>query len=100
MTTTNDWLLTIDDTIMAFNGAVTPLQYGEGVMFTMRGDAGANAKGPTVRFTPLPAGRMLGGAYWRIDVGSQSMVYAVDYQMAGDRHLNGMELPPPEQVVG
>ncbi|EER02853.1 cleavage and polyadenylation specificity factor, putative [Perkinsus marinus ATCC 50983] len=98
VTTTNDWLLTIDDTIMAFNGAVTPLQYGEGVMFTMRGDAGANAKGPTVRFTPLPAGRMLGGAYWRIDVGSQSMVYAVDYQMAGDRHLNGMELPPPEQA--
>ncbi|KAF4676837.1 cleavage and polyadenylation specificity factor subunit 2 [Perkinsus chesapeaki] len=98
VTTSNDWMLTIDDTIMAFNGAVTPLQYGEGVMFSMRSEGPRASKGPTVKFTPLPAGRMLGGAYWRIEVGSQSMVYAVDYQLAGDRHLNGMELPPPEQA--
>jgi Cft2 family RNA processing exonuclease len=39
---------------------------------------------------PLLAGHMLGGALWRITkMGDEEIVYAVDFNLRKERHLNG-----------
>jgi Cft2 family RNA processing exonuclease len=40
--------------------------------------------------TPYPAGRVLGGAFWRIQYKrAEEVLYAVDFNLKSERHLNG-----------
>lgn len=42
-----------------------------------------------VHVTPYPAGRLVGGAIWKIHVGQHDIVYAVDYNHKRELHLMG-----------
>lgn len=42
-----------------------------------------------VHVTPYPAGRLVGGAIWKIHVGEHDIVYAVDYNHKRELHLMG-----------
>jgi cleavage and polyadenylation specificity factor subunit 2 len=58
------------------------------------------AEGITV--SPLNAGHMIGGALWKITKDSEEIVYAVDYNHAQDRHLDGtvlVDLPRPNILI-
>lgn len=58
------------------------------------------AEGITV--SPLNAGHLIGGALWKITKESEEIVYAVDYNHAQDRHLDGtvlVDLPRPTILI-
>jgi cleavage and polyadenylation specificity factor subunit 2 len=58
------------------------------------------AEGITV--SPLNAGHQIGGALWKITKESEEIVYAVDYNHAQDRHLDGtvlVDLPRPNILI-
>ncbi|GMT08469.1 hypothetical protein PENTCL1PPCAC_30643, partial [Pristionchus entomophagus] len=73
-------LFTFDDVDASFD-RVQQLKYNQTV--SLKGDSG-------VQIVPLPAGRIIGGAIWRISKGGDDeIVYAVDYNHKKERHLNG-----------
>jgi predicted metal-dependent RNase len=43
---------------------------------------------PTVEITAFAAGHTLGGAVWRIKVGTDEIVYCSHYNHANERHLD------------
>ena len=47
-----------------------------------------------IRFTPTPAGHVLGAAMFTIDIDNTRILYTGDYSMEEDRHLASAELPP------
>jgi len=58
------------------------------------------AEGITV--SPHNAGHLIGGALWKITKESEEIVYAVDYNHAQDRHLDGtvlVNLPRPNILI-
>jgi cleavage and polyadenylation specificity factor subunit 2 len=69
----------LDDVDAAF-GAVRKLKFTQSA--PLPGPAAAAlaawAGGAEVRVTPFAAGHSLGGAVWRVDVGGEEVVYAVD----------------------
>jgi len=61
---------------------------------------GGKAEGITV--SPLSAGHMIGGAVWKITKDSEEIVYAVDYNHAQERLLDGtvlVDLPRPSVLI-
>jgi len=61
---------------------------------------GGKADGITV--SPLNAGHMIGGALWKITKDSEEIVYAVDYNHAQERLLDGTvlsDLPRPSVLI-
>jgi cleavage and polyadenylation specificity factor subunit 2 len=73
----------LDDVDAAF-ARLTQLRYRQEVALTGRG-AG-------VSLTPLAAGRLLGGAVWRVAAGGEEALYAVDFNHRRERHLAGAAL--------
>lgn len=70
--------MTIEDIVAAFS-AVQPVQFNEPVRI-----------GEKISVAAHPAGRVLGGAYWVITVGSQRIVYAVDYSLVAGKAIGGL----------
>jgi cleavage and polyadenylation specificity factor subunit 2 len=73
----------LDDVDAAF-ARLTQLRY--------RQEAPLSGKAAGVRVTPLPAGRLVGGALWRVAAGGEEFVYAVDWNHRRERHLAGAPL--------
>lgn len=78
----------LDDVDAAFE-RITQLRYKQEV--TLLGDHHNQQQLP-ISITPLPAGRLLGGTVWRIVVGGEELVYAMDFNHKRDRHLIGTPL--------
>lgn len=76
-------LITPDD-IEAAVSHITELRYQQPIALSGRG-AG-------VIVTPYVAGHMVGGSIWRISKDDETVLYAVDYNHARERHLNGAVL--------
>ena len=72
---------TLDDVDAAFSG-VQQLKYTQ-TLTLARPDSAATA----VSVAPFAAGHTLGGALWRITAGAEEVVYAVDWNNRGERHL-------------
>ena len=53
-------------------------------------------KGEGIEVTPSCAGHMLGGAFWHVKKETESIIYAVDFNHASERHLNGALLNAPQ----
>ena len=78
-----EYLLNLSDIVSSFQ-SVIPLQYGE--VCNLFND---------LTITPQPAGRLLGGAYWRFNVPSgQHVLYCVDYCLSTERVLPGLSFSP------
>ena len=73
----------LDDIDAAF-AAMTTLRF--------RQEASLSGKGSGISITPFPAGRLLGGAVWRISYGGEDFVYALDFNHRRERHLVGAPL--------
>ncbi|EKX38664.1 hypothetical protein GUITHDRAFT_89302 [Guillardia theta CCMP2712] len=61
-----------------------------------------SGKAEGITISPLNAGHMIGGALWKITKESEEIVYAVDYNHAQDRHLDGtvlVDLPRPNILI-
>ena len=59
-------------------------------------------KADGITVSPLNAGHQIGGALWKITKESEEIVYAVDYNHAQDRHLDGtvlVDLPRPNILI-
>ncbi|KAJ1487891.1 beta-lactamase-like protein, partial [Baffinella frigidus] len=59
-------------------------------------------KAEGITISPLNAGHLIGGALWKITKESEEIVYAVDYNHAQDRHLDGtvlVDLPRPNILI-
>lgn len=89
----------LDDVDAAF-GNMVQLRYRQDVV--LRGESGENSG--EISITPYPAGHMIGGAIWKIQVGgSNEVVYAVDYNHRREVHLNGTLLeswfPRPSLLI-
>lgn len=59
-------------------------------------------KADGITISPLNAGHLIGGAVWKITKDSEEIVYAVDYNHAQDRHLDGtvlVDLPRPSILI-
>jgi cleavage and polyadenylation specificity factor subunit 2 len=69
----------LDDVDAAFEG-VTQLRYCQSV------DLKGKAEG--VNITPFTAGHLIGGTLWQITKETETILYAVDYNHAKERHLN------------
>lgn len=78
---------TLDDVDKAFD-SMRQLKYSETVRLRERGDG--------IEITPSCAGHMLGGAFWHIKKDVESIIYAVDFNHAAERHLNGALLNAPQ----
>ena len=74
----------LDDVDAAF-GNMVQLRYRQDVV--LRGESRGNSG--EISITPYPAGHMIGGAIWKIQVGGNEVVYAVDYNHRREVHLNG-----------
>ena len=83
---TDETVLTLEEIVACFNGVV-PLQFNEPVKLTA-----------DISITAQPAGRLIGGAYWVITVGSQRIVYCVDYSLSSDRHVPGLSVLPAKRA--
>ena len=82
-TSDGEYSLTLSDIVSSFQ-AVTPLQFGQ--VLSVFHD---------ITMTPQPAGRLLGGAYWRFNLSSgQHLVYCVDYCLSTERVLPGLSFSP------
>jgi len=78
---------TLDHIDRAFD-QIRQMKYSE----TMR----LTDKGAGIEITPSCAGHLLGGAFWHIKKEAESLIYAVDFNHAGERHLNGALLNAPQ----
>ena len=78
---------TLDDIDKAFD-QMRQLKYSETVKLKERGEG--------IEITPSCAGHMLGGAFWHIKKDVESIIYAVDFNHAAERHLNGALLNAPQ----
>ena len=78
---------TLDDVDKAFD-SMRQLKYSETVKLKERGEG--------IEITPSCAGHMLGGAFWHIKKENESIIYAVDFNHAAERHLNGALLNAPQ----
>ena len=85
--TVGDWTMTIEDIVGVFD-KVEPLQFNQPVLLQQV---------PEIVITAQPAGRLLGGAYWIISVGTQRIVYTVDYSLASGLHVPGLSLLPAKR---
>ena len=72
---------TLDDVDAAFDN-VQLLKYTQTLTLTL----GTGSRTP-VSVAPFAAGHTLGGAVWRISAGAEEVVYAVDWNNRGERHL-------------
>ena len=72
---------TLDDVDVAFDN-VQQLKYTQTLTLSL----GAGGCTP-ISITPFAAGHTLGGAVWRISAGAEEVVYAVDWNNRGERHL-------------
>eukprot|EP00291_Cryptomonas_curvata_P001939 CAMPEP_0172193272 /NCGR_PEP_ID=MMETSP1050-20130122/24859_1 /TAXON_ID=233186 /ORGANISM="Cryptomonas curvata, Strain CCAP979/52" /LENGTH=150 /DNA_ID=CAMNT_0012868803 /DNA_START=195 /DNA_END=644 /DNA_ORIENTATION=+ len=61
-----------------------PLRYQQSAQLEGRAEG--------ISVCPLNAGHTVGGAVWKITKDSESIVYAVDYNHAQERHLDGTVL--------
>ena len=77
----------IEDIVTSFAG-VRPVQFNERVDVA-----------PGISVTAQPAGRLMGGAYWIITVGSQRIVYAVDYSLVAGRSVGGLAVGPAAKAT-
>ena len=73
----------LDDIDAAFAG-MTPLRF--------RQESALTGKGDGITVTPFPAGRLVGGAIWRISYKGEDFVYALDFNHRRERHLVGAPL--------
>ena len=72
---------TLDDVDAAFDN-VQQLKFTQTLTLLL------GARGCTpIAITPFAAGHTLGGAVWRISAGAEEVVYAVDWNNRGERHL-------------
>lgn len=69
----------LDDVDAAFEH-ITQLKYAQ--LVRLRG-----ARGRGISITPLPAGRTLGGAIWRVRKETETVLYAVDFGHTAERLL-------------
>ena len=72
---------TLDDVDAAFDN-VQQLKYTQSLTLAL-GPGG----GTPISIAPFAAGHTLGGAVWRISAGAEEVVYAVDWNNRGERHL-------------
>ena len=85
----DSYSMTLEDIVTAFNG-IQPVQFNEKFELVSRSFGGKNK----ISITAQPAGRLMGGAYFVITVGSEQIVYAVDYALVGGRAVSGMYPSP------
>ena len=71
---------TLDDVDAAFD-SMHQLKYTQTLTLTL------GAGSTPVSVAPFAAGHTLGGAVWRISAGAEEVVYAVDWNNRGERHL-------------
>jgi Cft2 family RNA processing exonuclease len=83
----DSYTMTIEDIVTSF-ASVEPLQFNEIVRLG----------GSGISITAQPAGRLIGGAYWIITVGSQRIVYTVDYSLVTDTHVSGLSVLPAKKA--
>lgn len=69
----------LDDIDNAFN--ITILKYSQKVVVN-------SDKGETITISPFPSGHTLGGTIWKITKEEDDIIYAVDFNHRGERHLN------------
>lgn len=86
MVADDSYLLTLEDIVSSFAN-VEPLQFNQVVHL-----------GNGISITAQPAGRLIGGSYWIITVGSQRIVYAVDYSLVTDTHVSGLSVLPAKKA--
>jgi Cft2 family RNA processing exonuclease len=78
----DSYSLSIEDIVSGF-ALVQPVQLNETVQVA-----------PNISVTFQPAGRLMGGAYCVITVGSQRIVYATDYSLVAKNSLPGLVIGP------
>jgi Cft2 family RNA processing exonuclease len=83
------YAMSIEDIVSAFSG-VEPVQFNEKFDLVVRGIK--------ISITAQPAGRLIGGAYFVITVGSEQIVYAVDYALTGGKAVGGMYPSPAKNA--
>jgi Cft2 family RNA processing exonuclease len=83
----DSYALSVEDIVTAF-ACVQPVQFNECVEITSRDGS------VKVTITAQPAGKLIGGAYFVITVGSQRIVYAVDYAMQAGQAVAGLGIGP------
>lgn len=69
----------LDDIDNAFN--ITILKYSQKIVLN-------SEKGDTITISPFPSGHSLGGTIWKITKEEEDILYAVDFNHRGERHLN------------
>ena len=82
----DSYVVSIEDIVTCFAG-VEPLQFNEVVKL-----------GDGISITAQPGGRLIGGSYWIITVGSQRIVYTVDYSLVTDTHVSGLSVLPAKKA--
>ena len=80
-------LFSLDDVDKAFD-QMQQLKYSQTVRL--------QDKGLGIEVTPSCAGHMLGGAFWHVRKETENIIYAVDFNHASERHLNGALLNAPQ----
>ena len=81
----DSYSMSIEDIVSAFS-LVQAVQFNESV---------AIAKGDErITVTFQPAGKLIGGAYCVITVGSQRIVYATDYALSAGKAIGGLAIEP------
>lgn len=80
-------LFSLDDVDKAFD-QMRQLKYSQTVRL--------QDKGLGIEVTPSCAGHLLGGAFWHVRKDTESIIYAVDFNHASERHLNGALLNAPQ----
>ena len=80
------YVLTLEDIVTSFAN-IEPLQFNQVVNL-----------GNGISITAQPAGRLIGGSYWIITIGSQRIVYAVDYSLVTDTHVSGLSVLPAKKA--
>ena len=81
----DSYTMTLEDIVSAFSH-VQPVQYNEAVSIEKNGEK--------LTVTCQPAGRLMGGAYFVITVGSQRIVYATDYSLSSGKAVSGLSMEP------
>ena len=81
----DSYSMSIEDIVSAFS-LVEAVQYNETVVVKKEDEK--------VSLTFQPAGKLIGGAYCVITVGSQRIVYATDYALSAGKAVGGLEMGP------
>ena len=82
----DSYVVSIEDIVTSFAN-VEPLQFNEVIKL-----------GNGISITAQPGGRLIGGSYWIITVGSQRIVYSVDYSLVTDTHVSGLSVLPARKA--